>query len=245
MYGCLWLTARPLICSIWPVKVIFRVPVAVSQTLMVRSCDPVTNHSFPGSNAIERTQPKCPLMTRYSFQGACQTGLGHLLGSLFMIAALGLYFSSVCCMLGSLYSMIPKPLWASSVFCTGKLSIIFATSDVEGATAVEPSVASADFGVVPSPLAASMRIVAGSSSTLSYSSLTLQDSLSFCASTAVAGLATAPFAWKRARVRLRELEAKVLRGVTVSIPVPPPSSAAAAAGFLPTAIARRRPRTQA
>eukprot|EP00958_Prasinococcus_capsulatus_P012700 scaffold1280_cov379-Prasinococcus_capsulatus_cf.AAC.12 len=49
-----------------------------------------------------------------------------------------------------------------------------------------------------------MRIVAGSSSTLSYSSLTLQDSLSFCASTAVAGLATAPFAWKRARVRLRE-----------------------------------------
>jgi hypothetical protein len=32
-------------------------------TLIVRSAEPVQNHSLPGSNAIDRTHPKCPLIT--------------------------------------------------------------------------------------------------------------------------------------------------------------------------------------
>lgn len=42
-------------CSMCPVSVRRRVPLAVSQILMVRSPLPVANHSFPGSNAMERT----------------------------------------------------------------------------------------------------------------------------------------------------------------------------------------------
>lgn len=46
-------------------------------TLMVRSADPVQNHSLAGSTATERTQPRWPDTTRYSFQGACHTGRGQ------------------------------------------------------------------------------------------------------------------------------------------------------------------------
>jgi hypothetical protein len=61
-----------------PVRVTFSVPDARSHTLMVRSADPVTNHSLPGSTAAHRTHPRCPEMTRISFQGACHLGLGTL-----------------------------------------------------------------------------------------------------------------------------------------------------------------------
>mmetsp|Transcript_9485 Transcript_9485/g.19646 ORF Transcript_9485/g.19646 Transcript_9485/m.19646 type:complete len:215 (-) Transcript_9485:279-923(-) len=87
MYGCLGLTARPVTCSICPVRVSLSWPEARSQILMVRSALPVQNHSLLGSTAIERTQPKCPEITRYSFQGACQSGLGHLLGMRLITAA--------------------------------------------------------------------------------------------------------------------------------------------------------------
>lgn len=39
-----------------PVSVSFSWPLAVSQILMVRSAEPVQNHSLAGSNATERTQ---------------------------------------------------------------------------------------------------------------------------------------------------------------------------------------------
>lgn len=42
-------------CSMWPVSVTFSCPVARSQTLMVRSAEPVANHSLPGSTARDRT----------------------------------------------------------------------------------------------------------------------------------------------------------------------------------------------
>jgi hypothetical protein len=45
-------------------------------TLIVRSAEPVTNHSFEGSNAIDRTHPICPEITALSSQGACQRGVG-------------------------------------------------------------------------------------------------------------------------------------------------------------------------
>lgn len=65
-----------------PVSVSFRAPSAPteafarSHTLIVRSADPVTNHSFPGSKAIARTHPRCAETTAPSFQGACHSGLG-------------------------------------------------------------------------------------------------------------------------------------------------------------------------
>jgi hypothetical protein len=60
-----------------PVSVSFNAPLARSQILIVRSALPVANHSFEGSTATLRTQPWCPLITRYSFQGARHSGRGH------------------------------------------------------------------------------------------------------------------------------------------------------------------------
>lgn len=51
-------------------------------TLITLSPEPVTNHSLPGSKAMQRTQPKWPLITLYSFQGACHDGLG-IVGAFF------------------------------------------------------------------------------------------------------------------------------------------------------------------
>ncbi len=48
---------------------------------MVRSADPVTNHSFDGSNAIDLTHPMCPEITALSSQGACHFGEGTLSAS--------------------------------------------------------------------------------------------------------------------------------------------------------------------
>ena len=48
------------------------------QILMVRSADPVANHSLVGSTAIARTHPRCPEITRIIFHGACHSGLGTL-----------------------------------------------------------------------------------------------------------------------------------------------------------------------
>lgn len=55
MYGCLGLTAKPVTCSICPINVNFNVPDAVSHIFIVLSADPVTNHSLPGSKAMDRT----------------------------------------------------------------------------------------------------------------------------------------------------------------------------------------------
>jgi hypothetical protein len=46
-----------------PVKVSFSCPLARSQILIVRSAEPVANHSFDGSTVTERTQPMCPEIT--------------------------------------------------------------------------------------------------------------------------------------------------------------------------------------
>ena len=45
-------------------------------TLIVRSAEPVTNHSLVGSMAMARTQPRWPDTTRISFHGACHSGFG-------------------------------------------------------------------------------------------------------------------------------------------------------------------------
>jgi hypothetical protein len=62
-----------------PVSVSLSCPLARSQSLMVRSDDPVANHSLEGSKATLRTHPRWPEMTRYMRQGACHAGRGHLL----------------------------------------------------------------------------------------------------------------------------------------------------------------------
>ena len=53
-----------------------REPEARSQILMVRSPAPLANHWFPGSTARLLTHPRCPEITRISFQGACHCGFG-------------------------------------------------------------------------------------------------------------------------------------------------------------------------
>jgi len=45
-------------------------------TLIVRSADPVANHWLEASNAIDRTQPRCPLTTADSSQDGCHWGFG-------------------------------------------------------------------------------------------------------------------------------------------------------------------------
>mmetsp|Transcript_10937 Transcript_10937/g.26270 ORF Transcript_10937/g.26270 Transcript_10937/m.26270 type:complete len:230 (-) Transcript_10937:160-849(-) len=76
MYGCLSLMAIPRTGLMWPVSVSLSSPDARSQTFSVLSPAPVTNHSFPGSTQTQRTHPRCPEITRISFHGACQSGLG-------------------------------------------------------------------------------------------------------------------------------------------------------------------------
>mmetsp|Transcript_43860 Transcript_43860/g.138848 ORF Transcript_43860/g.138848 Transcript_43860/m.138848 type:complete len:590 (-) Transcript_43860:160-1929(-) len=60
-----------------PVSVSFSVPDARSQTLIVRSAEPVAYHWLVGSTATQRTQPRWPEMTRISFHGACHSGFGR------------------------------------------------------------------------------------------------------------------------------------------------------------------------
>ena len=43
-------------------------------TLIVLSPEPVANHSLLGSTAMHRTHPRCPEITRISFQGGCHFG---------------------------------------------------------------------------------------------------------------------------------------------------------------------------
>lgn len=76
MYGCLGDTASPRTVEICPVSVSRSWPDARSQILMVRSPAPDANHWLFGSTANARTQPRCPLMTRCSFHGGCQSGRG-------------------------------------------------------------------------------------------------------------------------------------------------------------------------
>ena len=51
----------------WPVSVSFSCPVATSQILIVRSAEPVQNHSLLGSNASDRTH----------LAGTAQVSMGH------------------------------------------------------------------------------------------------------------------------------------------------------------------------
>lgn len=78
-------TTTPRTVCEWPVSVSFRFPDARSQiysspppadTLIVRSAEPVTNHSLLTSIDTQRTQPRWPAITRASFQGACHSGTG-------------------------------------------------------------------------------------------------------------------------------------------------------------------------
>mmetsp|Transcript_7704 Transcript_7704/g.28097 ORF Transcript_7704/g.28097 Transcript_7704/m.28097 type:complete len:296 (-) Transcript_7704:82-969(-) len=110
MYGCLSLTAMPVTCSMCPVKVSFSCPDARSQILIVRSALPVANHSFDGSTVTLLTQPWWPLMTRYNFQGACHSGLCHLLASLGMTCALCRYFFSLTTEPASPLNVVIAPL---------------------------------------------------------------------------------------------------------------------------------------
>ncbi len=66
-YGWRGETASPRTVEMWPVKLNFSSPEAMSQTLMTRSPAPDTNHLFPGSTATDLTHPRCPEMTRMSF----------------------------------------------------------------------------------------------------------------------------------------------------------------------------------
>ena len=43
-------------------------------TLIVLSPEPVANHSLLGSTVMHRTHPRCPEITRISFQGGCHFG---------------------------------------------------------------------------------------------------------------------------------------------------------------------------
>lgn len=57
---------------------------------MVRSFDPVANHSLEASTAIALTQPRCPEITLMSFHGACHSGVGSSFGARRLISMLGL-----------------------------------------------------------------------------------------------------------------------------------------------------------
>lgn len=52
----------------------------LSDTLIIRSAPPVTNHSLLGSTSTARTQPVWPEITRYSFHGACHFGFNTTFG---------------------------------------------------------------------------------------------------------------------------------------------------------------------
>mmetsp|Transcript_5274 Transcript_5274/g.15495 ORF Transcript_5274/g.15495 Transcript_5274/m.15495 type:complete len:286 (-) Transcript_5274:22-879(-) len=93
MYGCLSEMANPITCSMWPVKVNFKPPVAKSQIFIHRSPEPVANHSFDLSTATERTHPWCPEMTLYNFHGFFHSGLGHLDAKFAVTSALDFIFA--------------------------------------------------------------------------------------------------------------------------------------------------------
>jgi hypothetical protein len=50
------------------------------KTFIVLSADPVANHSFVESKAIDRTHPKCPDNSDESSHCGCQSGTGILAG---------------------------------------------------------------------------------------------------------------------------------------------------------------------
>jgi hypothetical protein len=75
-YGCRGEIANPRTVEICPVSVTFKLPDAKSHILIVLSPAPLANHLLSGSTASARTHPKCPEITRMSFQGACQSGRG-------------------------------------------------------------------------------------------------------------------------------------------------------------------------
>ena len=64
----------PVTVLMWPVKVTLSLPSTRSQNLIVLSLDPEQKNLFWGSTARLLTQPVCPLMTVFSFHGACHLG---------------------------------------------------------------------------------------------------------------------------------------------------------------------------
>lgn len=63
-----------------PVRVSFNRPEAVSNSLMVRSEDPVAKYVFCGSNVAQCTQPRWLEMTRYGRQGGCHRAVLETVG---------------------------------------------------------------------------------------------------------------------------------------------------------------------
>lgn len=57
---------------------------ARSNTLMTRSAPPVAKRVLVGSNATDRTQPRCDERTVESFHGACHLGVGMLVDDPFL-----------------------------------------------------------------------------------------------------------------------------------------------------------------
>mmetsp|Transcript_17015 Transcript_17015/g.50786 ORF Transcript_17015/g.50786 Transcript_17015/m.50786 type:complete len:223 (+) Transcript_17015:1232-1900(+) len=155
MYGCLADTASPVTCSMWPVRVSFSCPLAVSHTLMVRSAEPVTNHSFPWSNAIDRTHPKWPLMTRYSFHGACQAGRGHLEGMRRATAAEGTY---ACWPPPAVGTTAPPPA-CRTIACARCLAAAASPSDTFGMASMILAVALRDSTLAPDGTGASVSVL--------------------------------------------------------------------------------------
>ena len=57
---------------------------ARSKTLMTLSAPPVAKSVLVGSNATDRTQPRCDERTVESFHGACHLGVGMLVDDPFL-----------------------------------------------------------------------------------------------------------------------------------------------------------------
>ena len=73
-YGCRSETASARTVLICPVSVTISLPSTRSQNLIVRSFEPDTKNLFIGSMARHLAHPVWPLMTVFSFHGACHFG---------------------------------------------------------------------------------------------------------------------------------------------------------------------------
>lgn len=73
-YGLLAEMQMSLTVLMCPVNVNLQTPVTRSHNLIVLSALPVAKNSFLGSIAKHLTQPWCPLITVFSFHGACHYG---------------------------------------------------------------------------------------------------------------------------------------------------------------------------
>ena len=150
-YGWRGDTASPRTVEMCPVSVRRRLPEARSQIFTVRSPAPVQNHWFPGSTASARTQPRCPEITRMSFQGGCQIGLICWAAALFLRTRL-LPGNSLCAVPAPAPPPTPAPLLADD----GRPRIV---NDVDVGADAPPALAATPsiiFIVLPSTPSASV-----------------------------------------------------------------------------------------